>query len=65
MRRVLHIGATKTAGILGGAQTQPAILAFANNRTHTDQRVELGYAMVYPAAMIAKILITHVLALMG
>lgn len=65
MRRFCRIGATKTAGILGGAQTQPAILAFANNRTGADPRVELGYAMVYPAAMIAKILVTHMLALLA
>lgn len=65
MRKLLGIGATKTAGILGGAQTQPAILAFANTRTSSDPRVTLGYAMVYPAAMIAKILIAHGLALLG
>lgn len=65
MRRVMRIGATKTAGILGGAQTQPAVLGFVNNRTNSDPRVALGYAMVYPAAMIAKILVTHVLASLG
>ncbi|MDY5839497.1 MAG: TrkA C-terminal domain-containing protein [Corynebacterium camporealensis] len=65
MRKLLGIGATKTAGVLGGAQTQPAILAFANTRTASDPRVSLGYAMVYPAAMIAKILIAHGLALLG
>lgn len=65
MRRVLSIGATKTSGIIAGAQTQPAVLAFANSRTDTDPRVALGYTLVYPAAMISKILITHVLALLG
>ena len=65
MRRFLHVGATKTAGAMAGAQTQPAVLAFVNNRTNTDQRVSLGYAMVYPAAMIAKILITHGITLLG
>ena len=65
MRRFLHVGATKTAGAMAGAQTQPAVLAFVNNRTSTDQRVSLGYAMVYPAAMIAKILITHGITLLG
>ncbi|MDR7329623.1 aspartate:alanine exchanger family transporter [Corynebacterium guangdongense] len=65
MRRVMKIGATTTAGILGGAQTQPAVLAFVNNRTSADPRVALGYAMVYPAAMIAKILVAHVLASLG
>lgn len=65
MRRLLGMGATKTSGILAGTQTQPAILAFANNRTDADPRVALGYALVYPAAMIAKILITHGLAAFG
>lgn len=65
MRRFLRVGATKTAGAMAGAQTQPAVLAFVNNRTNTDQRVALGYAMVYPAAMIAKILITHGITLLG
>ena len=65
MRRFMGMGATKTAGILGGAQTQPAVLAFVNNRTDDDPRVALGYALVYPVAMIAKILITHGLAMLG
>ena len=40
----------------------PAILAFANERTGFDNRVALGYALVYPAAMIAKILLAQLLA---
>ena len=50
------------AGVLAGSQTQPAVLAFANERTGFDTRVGLGYALVYPAAMIAKILIAQMLA---
>lgn len=65
MRHFLLFGATKTSGILAGTQTQPAVLAFANNRTNTDPRVALGYALVYPAAMITTILITHALAVLG
>lgn len=61
MRRVFAIGATKLSGVLAGAQTQPAVLAFANERTSYDARVALGYALVYPAAMIAKILLGQVL----
>ncbi len=53
------------AGLLAGAQTQPAVLAFANDRTGFDLRVGLGYAMVYPAAMIAKILLAQVIAGLG
>ena len=44
-----------------GAQTQPAILAFANERTGFDTRVGLGYVLVYPIAMIAKIIIVQFL----
>ena len=57
-----RIGSERTAGVLAGSQTQPAVLAFANERTGFDNRVALGYALVYPAAMIAKILLAQVLA---
>ncbi|MDO4927526.1 MAG: TrkA C-terminal domain-containing protein [Corynebacterium sp.] len=61
MRHIFHIGGTRLAGILAGVQTQPAVLAFANDRTGMDPRVALGYAMVYPVAMVAKILIAQIL----
>ncbi len=61
-RRVLRTGPRQLAGILGGANTQPAVLAFANERTGFDVRVGLGYALVYPAAMITKILLAQILA---
>ncbi len=53
------------AGQLGGAQTQPALLAFANTRSGFDTRVSLGYALVYPAAMVGKILLAQLLVLFG
>ncbi|MCI6584525.1 MAG: TrkA C-terminal domain-containing protein [Mobiluncus porci] len=56
MRFVTKMGGTKLAGFLGGAQTQPAVLGFANDQTNNDPRVSLGYAMAYPVAMITKIL---------
>ena len=59
MRWIVKMGGTRLSGLLGGAQTQPAVLAFANERTGSDPRVALGYAMVYPVAMIAKIFIAH------
>ncbi|MDO4665837.1 MAG: TrkA C-terminal domain-containing protein [Actinomycetaceae bacterium] len=61
MRFGWRSGGTRLSGILGGAQTQPAILAFANSRTAIDARVALGYAMVYPMAMIGKILVAQIL----
>lgn len=53
------------AGQLGGAQTQPAVMAFANTRTNFDTRVALGYALVYPVAMVGKILLSQLLVLIG
>jgi putative transport protein len=61
MRRFLRSGRTRLAGMMAGAHTQPAVLAFANGRTGYDSRVAQGYALVYPAALIAKILIAKVL----
>lgn len=61
MRRVFGMGGTRLSGVLAGSQTQPAVLAFANARTGSDPRVALGYALVYPVAMVAKILVAHVL----
>jgi putative transport protein len=61
-RRVNRLGGTQHAGVIAGGATQPATLAFANERTGFDTRVGLGYALVYPAAMIAKILLAQVLA---
>ncbi|MBD3689403.1 transporter [Nanchangia anserum] len=62
MRYGFGMGGTRLSGLMGGAQTQPAILAFANTRTGFDPRVALGYAMVYPMAMITKILVAQVFA---
>ncbi len=50
-------------GTLAGLQTQPAVLAFANDRTTADPRVSLGYALVYPAAMIIKVLVAPLIGL--
>lgn len=64
--RVVHrTGWVQLAGQLGGAQTQPAVLAFANTRTHFDMRVSLGYALVYPVAMVSKILLAQLLVVLG
>lgn len=64
MRHVFRIGGTRLSGLIGGAQTNPAILAFANGRTGYDVRVALGYSLVYPAAMVVKILLAQVLVLL-
>jgi putative transport protein len=61
--RSFGLGGGRAAGTIAGAQTQPAVLAFAQERTQ-DQRVGLGYAMVFPAAMITKILCAQLLTLL-
>ncbi len=61
MRWLVKMGGTRLSGLLAGAQTQPAVLAFANDRTGMDPRVALGYAMVYPVAMVAKIFIAQIM----
>ncbi|MFH8250540.1 aspartate:alanine exchanger family transporter [Microbacterium sp. B2969] len=58
---ILRSGATRLSGVVGGAQTNPAILGFANLRTGYDVRVALGYSLVYPAAMVVKILLAQLI----
>lgn len=43
------------AGAVAGAQTQPAVLAFTEQRAPADPAVPVGYTSVYPAAMLLKI----------
>ena len=51
----------RMGGVLAGTQTQPAVLAYANETTKDDPRVNLGYALVYPAAMIVKVVVAPLL----
>lgn len=62
-RRVLEQSGPRVAGLIAGSQTQPAILAHANAATGFDQRVALGYALVYPVAMVVKIVVVQVITL--
>ncbi len=47
-------------GLVSGVQTQPACLAYAANLSKTDAP-NIAYAGVYPAAMIAKIVLAQLL----
>ncbi|WCM18602.1 YidE/YbjL duplication [Paraburkholderia bryophila] len=49
----------EVAGIVAGACGNPAILAFANKLTPTD-RPNIGYAMIFPAMTIVKILFVDI-----
>lgn len=62
-RRFLKTAGPKLAGIIAGSQTQPAVLAYANESSHYNQLVSLGYALVYPVAMVTKILVTQLLTM--
>ena len=52
---ILRRDTVETAGFFAGIETQPAALAYAVDRTAGDDRVNLTYALAFPAAMIAKI----------
>ena len=60
--RLLQFGGPRVAGTLAGVQNQPAILAFAIERTDGDDRVNLAYALLFPPTFVVKILATQVLA---
>lgn len=58
--RVLKIPMSLLIGVLSGLQTQPAVLGFALEQTRNDIP-NIGYASVYPMAMIAKIVFAQML----
>ncbi len=58
--KVLKIPMGLLVGILAGLQTQPAVLSFAQEQANNDLP-NIGYAAVYPAAMIIKILMAQAL----
>ena len=58
--RMLRIPMSILIGILAGLQTHPALLSFATEQTGSDVPA-MGYAEVYPVAIIAKIIIAQVL----
>lgn len=58
-----RLGPASTAGLVAGAQTQPAVLAFAAERTG-DPNLDLTYALVLPAAMVTKIIAAQLLILL-
>jgi putative transport protein len=61
--RVLKIPMGLLLGITAGLQTQPAVLGFSLEQTNNDLP-NVGYATVYPIAMIVKILLAQVLLIL-
>jgi putative transport protein len=58
--RVLHIPMSILIGMTAELQTHPALLCFATEQAGNDAPT-LGYAAVYPVAIIAKIIIAQLL----
>jgi putative transport protein len=62
-RWVLKVPTQQLIGMMAGIQTQPAALAFAVEQTK-DEVPNAGYASVYPAATILKIIFAQLILLM-
>jgi len=50
-------------GMLAALQTQPALLSFAHEQTD-NELPNIGYATVYPIAIIGKILLAQLLLIL-
>ena len=57
--RLMRIPLGLLIGMLSGLQTQPAVLGFSLEQTRNDLP-NIGYATVYPLAMVVKILVAQV-----
>ncbi|MCL4836617.1 MAG: transporter [Thermoanaerobaculia bacterium] len=60
-RRLLRLPFPAIAGAVSGILTQPACLAYANQQAKSELP-NVWYATVYPASMVAKILLAQLLA---
>ena len=58
--RLLKIPMSLLIGMVAGLQTQPAVLGFALEQTR-NELPNLGYAAVYPVALITKIILAQLL----
>jgi len=58
--RLAGVAGPRLAGQLAALDTQPAVLAYANERSGSDPRVNLGYTLVYPLAMIVKVVLAPI-----
>ncbi len=62
-RKLARTNVTGTLGTCSGMQTQPATLASAYELSGRSDETYIAYAVVYPVAMIGKILIAQLLLL--
>jgi putative transport protein len=61
--RILKIPMSLLSGMLGGMQTQPAVLGFALEQTG-NELPNLGYATVYPTAIVLKIILAQLVLML-
>lgn len=61
LMRILGSEPESAAGQIAGIETQPAVHAYAAERTEGDGRVDAGYALVLPLAMILKLILVQLL----
>ncbi len=62
--RLMRIPMSLMIGVLAGLTTQPAVLGYAETETRNDLP-SVGYATVFPAATVAKIVLAQVLLGLG
>ncbi len=62
--RVLHVPMSLVLGMVAGIHTQPAVLGWALEETGNDIP-NAGYASVYPAATLAKLVLVQLLIALG
>ena len=60
LRSVLKYGTARSLGGLTGSQLNPAPYAYAIGKV-PDQRVALGYAVLFPVSMILKVLLAQLM----
>jgi len=61
--KFLKLPMSAVMGMMSGMQTQPACLAFANQQAQ-NELPNIWYATVYPASMVAKIMLAQILVSM-
>jgi putative transport protein len=61
LTRLVGSDPVTAAGQIAGIETQPAVQAYAAEATKGDARVDAGYALVLPVAMIVKLILVQLL----
>ena len=63
-RTLAHRSYFTIAGIISGAMTNPAALAYSNSLTDNDQ-ASVAYSTVYPVTMFLRVLVAQILVLIA